>query len=536
MKKRIMLAILLTILCLFVLSFIWLGGNTGELFYNLSTLLMWDVNSLVFSSLILFSISVAMHIIAIGWAVNHHHRYFFPRLGILYAIVALVAGNIILHVMFNTDVPIWSCITYVALTSCGFLAIFSRRFIQILKHDYRGAMKDVSKKTRIAARVITIALAAFVLFSLAWGTGYLHSSCAKCGRELTTNFIAGIPLHRISRTQTSEWLSDFRTGLCKHYWVAYSGGSSHGISWDGHSVWSVFFRQIRELQPSIGESATQELLARCDTILEMTNHKEKSAKIKELKNELTTMVSFGYTSLTNAELANVKDMERLQSHFLDYCYTKDSDGVTVNIADMAGVQVLDLSETGTETKTLVALKELKSLRKLNLAYLSLSDADLAHLKDIEGLQALSLEHTTVTGEGLANLKDLKNLTSLNLANSEVTDDGLANLKELKNLQSLNLSFVDIRAAGLANLKNMNELKRLDLNWIHMGDEGLVFLKELKNLQSLSLTHTSIKNDDLAQLAEMKNLKYLDLWGTKVTKTGVKRLQKALPNTRIYYDD
>ncbi len=69
----------------------------------------------------------------------------------------------------------------------------------------------------------------------------------------------------------------------------------------------------------------------------------------------------------------------------------------------------------------------------------------------------------------------------------------------------------ITDAGLVHLRRMTQLQTLDIDRSEATDEGLEHLKGLSNLQSLCL------------------------WGTKVSNKGVKGLQQALPDCKIYSD-
>jgi hypothetical protein len=63
--------------------------------------------------------------------------------------------------------------------------------------------------------------------------------------------------------------------------------------------------------------------------------------------------------------------------------------------------------------------------------------------------------------------------------------------------------------------------------------GLKHLKRLK-ITSLSLSGTNVNDAGLDRLSGLKSLRYLYLLDTKVTDEGVKKLQQALPNCKIYH--
>ena len=91
----------------------------------------------------------------------------------------------------------------------------------------------------------------------------------------------------------------------------------------------------------------------------------------------------------------------------------------------------------------------------------------------------------------------------------VTDAGLEHLKGLSQLQSLTLEGTQVTDAGLKRLTGLTQFRTLDLNETRVTDAALVHLKGLTKLSEL------------------------DLHNTKVTNEGVKRLQQALPNCKIF---
>ena len=56
-----------------------------------------------------------------------------------------------------------------------------------------------------------------------------------------------------------------------------------------------------------------------------------------------------------------------------------------------------------------------------------------------------------------------------------------------------------------------------------------------DLERLGLINTTVTDAGLEHVKGLPKLKYLTLWGTKVTDSGVKKLQQALPNCKIYWE-
>lgn len=97
---------------------------------------------------------------------------------------------------------------------------------------------------------------------------------------------------------------------------------------------------------------------------------------------------------------------------------------------------------------------------------------------------------------------------------------------------LDLSKTAVTDAGLKPVGSLKRLVRLDLNQTQVGDAGLAALKGLEHLHYLNLYGTQVTDAGLDHLKGLKNLDSLYLWQSKVTEAGVKKLQAALPDTKI----
>lgn len=112
-----------------------------------------------------------------------------------------------------------------------------------------------------------------------------------------------------------------------------------------------------------------------------------------------------------------------------------------------------------------------------------------------------------------------------------TDNDLEYLTALNQLRQLSLGETKITDGGLEHLRGLPQLRGLELGYTEITDAGLEHLKELPRLGALGLTDTKITDAGLEHLKGL-NLGFLSLKGTLVTRTGVKRLQTALPGCRI----
>ena len=128
---------------------------------------------------------------------------------------------------------------------------------------------------------------------------------------------------------------------------------------------------------------------------------------------------------------------------------------------------------------------------------------------------------------------LTQLEHLSLYDSSPTDTGLVHLKGLTKLRELNFVFTNISDAGLAHLSTLTDLSKLTIVSTSVTDAGLVHLKGLNKLSELDLRFTQVTDAGLAHLKGLTNLKVFNLSGTQVTDAGVEKLQRALPNLKIY---
>ena len=134
-----------------------------------------------------------------------------------------------------------------------------------------------------------------------------------------------------------------------------------------------------------------------------------------------------------------------------------------------------------------------------------SDDVLAPIAQLDGLEDLDLHGPSITDAGLVHLERLTRLNALTLFTQQVTDAGLAHLKGLTGLERLVLSNTKITDAGLANLEAMSRLQTLQILQTPITDAGLVHLKGLTRLENLSLARDQITDAGLEHLSGLKSL-------------------------------
>ena len=157
-------------------------------------------------------------------------------------------------------------------------------------------------------------------------------------------------------------------------------------------------------------------------------------------------------------------------------------------------------------------------------------------------QARPHQKVAELGSSLAKLKFFwddrgRNYLSLNLSKSKVTDEDVSDLMWLPLVHSLDLSDTAITNAGLAYLRTRTDLRELVLDRTRISDGGLLHLRRMRHLDRLTLRGTRITDEGIPHLTRLKvNIWFISLNNTLVTREGVALLQRALPRTKIYWND
>jgi len=224
------------------------------------------------------------------------------------------------------------------------------------------------------------------------------------------------------------------------------------------------------------------------------------------------------------------------------------------LADLTGLENLDLSQSGfkdSDTPVLEAQKSVKrltlagneqisdvglvaigkfdSLEVLDLSLTGISDEGLKTIGDARRLRGLGLAKTKVTSAGLSHLRDLQSLRSLNLAYTDVDDDALPAIGKLSGLRSLNLDGTKVSGTGLAALHNLKTLKTFHLHACPLQDG--TGLAELDQVVELSL-ECELPDGFLRNIHKMENLRTLTLDGSVLKDSQLKELEDATQLTRL----
>jgi hypothetical protein len=120
-----------------------------------------------------------------------------------------------------------------------------------------------------------------------------------------------------------------------------------------------------------------------------------------------------------------------------------------------------------------------------------SDRDILPLADLAGLEVLELHTTQVTGSGLSSLRNHTELRHLFLNNNPIEDDSLAHLENLHNLEWVELQLTKITDDGLRHLLPLKKLRRLELYGTAITDDAVPILGQMTSLQEMRVDGTKI---------------------------------------------
>jgi Leucine-rich repeat (LRR) protein len=154
--------------------------------------------------------------------------------------------------------------------------------------------------------------------------------------------------------------------------------------------------------------------------------------------------------------------------------------------------------------------------------------------DDYNLISLSFKNTEVPDavlDELKNRRETRSLKTLTLYNVQISDRGIKHVAALQELELLSLTLTPVSTTGLAQLSALTNLRTLMLGGTRLTDQDLVHLKGMTNLESLFLG-TPLTDAGLVHLTALQNLRHLYVRETKVTKAGLQRLKRSLPELKV----
>ena len=233
-------------------------------------------------------------------------------------------------------------------------------------------------------------------------------------------------------------------------------------------------------------------------------------------------------------------------------------GVLSDPEALSGLSGLrDLTLTGTGIESLSFLREgLPSLVTLDLSHNPLSDLSALTPEAFPALREIKVSSCPCP-EGIASgLEEIFKDRDVRVITSDGNDASLASLwadaafgeecfftglpedaligEKLSAAVTADLILTDSArrdlAPELAPLASLPALRALSLTRGGLADVS--FLEGMTSLKSLSLCDNLLTDDALSPLASLSSLEELDLSGNPVTAEGLRKLQEALPKTRI----
>ncbi|MDC0934641.1 hypothetical protein OAS39_00030 [Pirellulales bacterium] len=185
------------------------------------------------------------------------------------------------------------------------------------------------------------------------------------------------------------------------------------------------------------------------------------------------------------------------------------------------------------TEAMVHLAALPHIEELWIADSKISDESLEHIEKLSKITQLALADCDITDAALKHLAGLNTLETLGLTENLIDGDGLKFLRGMTHLRELCLDENPLRDIGLSHIASMPNLEKLGLCDSLITDEGIKHLVSLPSLVYLTILDCEgISDSSIEYFAEMQSLKNLELYGTKLTRDGIDRLRKAVPNCQI----
>jgi Leucine-rich repeat (LRR) protein len=163
----------------------------------------------------------------------------------------------------------------------------------------------------------------------------------------------------------------------------------------------------------------------------------------------------------------------------------------------------------------------------------ITDADLGPVLACRELTSIAIGDTRLTDVGIARLQELPNLEKLSLGRA-LTDHGAEQLKRFSKLNQLYLRRPKLSEKGIATLASM-PLKSLGLTECALNKQGIEILAGISTLDELTLSRCQLTDDMLIPFENALHLKSLSLQRNALTKLGIERLRRALPNCKVAWD-
>jgi hypothetical protein len=256
----------------------------------------------------------------------------------------------------------------------------------------------------------------------------------------------------------------------------------------------------------------------------------------ELPREPFEIGMVGFNDITNAQAEQFADLAApLGTVGVLYLNALDTDFDVDGLRQMTRLASLTrfAGELGAvKAPDLALLAVLSKLHELNFSNCrNFDDEVVATVKQMKTVDVLWLNNCPITNAGVAQLKEMPQLKSVWLNTQQLSDDIWESLAQLPKLESLTVfSTPNLIGRGIAKLSAL-PLAKLELSGADYSDYVLREVAMLPLLEGLSIHDVPISDLGLAHLAGTA-LTSVELRRTQVTREGVEKLRKALPQCKI----
>ena len=261
-----------------------------------------------------------------------------------------------------------------------------------------------------------------------------------------------------------------------------------------------------------------------------------AARLREvaagLNAEAIPGVSLRGAALENRHLAPLGQATGLTRVILDGCARLTGPALE-HLAGCAGLVHLSLERCGRVTGGLRNLTD-TALRSLNAVGVTWTSTGYGALEALTGLTRARVGGGELAAETLHTLAQLPQLARLELPRSHWAGPDLRRLQEAPALLALDLSWSRVQSSDVAIAAGCPQLRELHMAGCP-GVQGsaLDALAGCASLRVLTLRACEgIDNKALPALRGLTQLTRLDVSGTKLTKTRVASLRKALPDCDV----
>ena len=131
---------------------------------------------------------------------------------------------------------------------------------------------------------------------------------------------------------------------------------------------------------------------------------------------------------------------------------KLSDTAFETLGTCVNLRKLDVSKSNLSKERAIKLQRLDLLREIYLNACVLEPGSLRPLGQLAGLRVVDLSNSSINDSQLSELLKIPNLQFLQVANTRVTDAGLRTIAKLPNLKEVDLTRAKVTDTGVANFK------------------------------------------------------------------------------------